>query len=198
MDSDQRSSVWRVRLFYAALTSLEHWVSEESAQTEYSCSSNDGAWLSRWQANGYLRVTRRKESHIIYFVTSIRAKNPFNLGERAYLYFYYFALIIFMNKRLTLTPTANFASRHLQLHSSLGCVQPCTVLHCLLCLESIVDKPHQSQDPKLMPRCRDSRASNLGEHRIESYTISFSWLPSAPLFTKIETGCTGKMLRYVD
>ena len=94
--------------------------------------------------------------------------------EWAHFCFYHFELIVFMNKRLMLTPTANFASRYLQLHSSLGCVQPCTVLHCLLCLESIVDKPHQSQGPKLMPSFRDSRASNLGEHLFESYTISFS------------------------
>ena len=59
--------------------------------------------------------------------------------------------IVNVYKRLMLTPTANFASRYLQLHSSLGCVQPCTVYHCFIYLESIVDKPHQPQGPKLMP-----------------------------------------------
>ena len=136
------------------LTSLEHWVLEESAPTEYSYPSSDVAWVSRWQAYGYLRVTRRKNSHIIYFVTGYRSQNLFNLGERAYCYFYHFALIIIMSKRLTLPPTANFASQHLWLHSSLGYVQPCTVYHCLFCLESTVDKPHQRQAPKLMLRCR--------------------------------------------
>ena len=84
-------------------------------------------------------------------------QEPPYLGERAHLYFYHFALIMLMNKRLGLTPTvtANFASRHLQIHSSLSCVQPCTVYPCFFCLESIVDKPHQPQGPKLTPRCRD-------------------------------------------
>ena len=107
------------------------------------------------QANRYLHVTVRKKFHIIYFVAGYRAKNPFNLGDRAYLYFYHFTLIMFMNKRLTLTPTANFASQNLQLYSSPGCVQPCPVYDCSFYLESIVDKPHQPQAPKLMHRCRD-------------------------------------------
>ena len=136
----------KVRLFYAALTSLEHWVSEESAPTEYLYSSSDGTWVTRWQAN---------RSYIIYFVTGYRFQNLFNLGERAYWNFYYYALKVFMNKRLTLTPTANFASQHLQLHSSLGCVQPCTVYHNPFYLESIVDKPHHRRSQKLMPRCWD-------------------------------------------
>ena len=68
-----------------------------------------------------------KKSHIIYFMTGYRTKNAVNLGERACFYFYHFELIVFMNKRLMLTTIANFASRHFQLHSSLGCVQPCTI-----------------------------------------------------------------------
>ena len=79
------------------------------------------------KSNRYLRVTRQKDSHIIYYVTDYLAKDLFNLGEGAYLYFYYFALIMIMNKRLTLMLTANFASQYLRLHSSLGCVQPCTI-----------------------------------------------------------------------
>ena len=171
---------------------LEHWVLEESAPTEYS--SDPGAWISRWQANRYLRPTRQKNPHIVYFVTDYLAKDLFNLGDRAYLYFYYFTLIMFMNMRLTLTPTANFASQCLQLHSSLGCVQPCTAYHCFFFLESIVDKPHQ-QGPKPIPRYRDFLVSNLGEHRFESYTNSFPWLLNTPSFTKMETGCTWESLR---
>ena len=88
-------------------------------------------------------------------MTGYRTKNAVNLGERACFYFYHFELIVFMNKRLTLAPTANFASQHLQLYSSPGCVQPCTVYDCFFYLESIVDKPHQPQAPKLMTRCLD-------------------------------------------
>ena len=130
----------KVRLFYARFS--ERWVLEESVPTEYLYSLSDGAWVSRWQANRYLRVTSEEEL-------------IFNIGEREYLYFYYFALIVLMNKRLTLTPTANFASQHLQLHLSLGCVQPCTVYHNPFYLESIVDKPHHRRSQKLMPRCWD-------------------------------------------
>ena len=36
---------------------------------------------------------------------------PSNLVERAYYHFYYFALIVIMNKRLTFMPTANFVVR---------------------------------------------------------------------------------------
>ena len=126
MESEQRSSVGR--WVCPMITSLEHWVLEENAPTEYLYSSSDGAWVSQWQANRYLRPTRQKNPHIIYFVTDYLAKDLFNLGERAYLYFYYFALIMIMNKRLTLMLTANFTSQYLRLHSSLGCVQPCTVL----------------------------------------------------------------------
>ena len=99
---------------------------------------------------------------------------------------------MFMNKRLTLTPAANFASRHFQLHSSLGCVQPCTVYPCFFCQESIVDKPHQPQGPKLMPRCRDFWVSSTGEHRFESYTISFSWLFLTPSLRRWKSAALGR------
>ena len=99
---------------------------------------------------------------------------------------------MFMNKCLTLTPTANFASRHLQFHSSLGCVQPCTVYHCFFRLESIMEKPHQPQAPKLMPRCRDFQVSNQGEHRFESYTLSFPWLLSSPCLRRWKPAVLGR------
>ena len=37
---------------------------------------------------------------MIYVVTGCQTKNSFDLGKRAYRYFYYFALIVLMNKRL--------------------------------------------------------------------------------------------------
>ena len=85
-------------------------------------------WLSIAMASKQILACHEpKKSHIIYFMTGYRTKNAFNLDERAYYYFYYFALIVIMNKRLTLMLTANFASQYLRLHSSLGCVQPCTI-----------------------------------------------------------------------
>ena len=96
----------------------------------------------------------RRKSHIRCFSTGYRAKDPFNLGERAYLYFYYFTLIIFVSKRLMLTPTANLASQHLQFHSSLGCVQPCGVYRHLLSRISH-GQAISTAGPKLMPHCQD-------------------------------------------
>ena len=40
-----------------------------------------------------------RNPHITYCVTGYRAKDLFNLGERACFYFYHFELIVFMNKR---------------------------------------------------------------------------------------------------
>ena len=109
-----------------------------------------------------------------------------------FISFYLFKLIAFMNKRLTLTPIANFASRHLQLWSSPGCVQPCTVHHCFFRLELNVDKPHQPLGSKLILRCRDFLVSNTGEHRFECYTINFSWLLSTRSLRRWKSAAQGR------
>ena len=192
-----------MRLFDAPLTSLEHWVSEESAPTEYSYPSSDVAWVSRWQAYGYLRVTRRKNSHIIYFVTGYWTKDPYHLDERAHCYFYHSELTVFINKRLTLTPTANFVSRHLQLCSSLGYVLYITPLllpriHC-----GQATSAAGSEADVLLSR----RVPIFGEHRFEAHSISFSWFfgisslrkwkPAAPE-SHWDMCISGSNIRFID
>ena len=139
---------------------------------------------------------RRKISHMTYFTNDYRAETRYHLGERAHFYFYHFALIVFMNKRLMLTPTASFASRYLQLHSSLGYVHPCTVYNTASSTKNPLWTRHIS--------CR-VRSWCL----IVKMCTYFWWEPVWSsfhqllvilwdlFFTKMETRCTGRSLRYV-